>query len=535
MKKVILTLNLFIFLALNAIGQAKSEKADIVWGPEKKSFKNVTLSDVVGYDETGIYALKQTKGLFGLGATLFLEHYDQKMTLSKSVEFELKQQKEERDYEFILYLNHEMYLFSSITNKATKKNTLFVQGINKSNLQPDQELRKVAAIDYAGNSRYNSGRFDFELSNDSSKVLIYYSLPYDKGESKKFGFHVLDDRMNPLWEKQVTLPYLEELFDVEDYEVDNEGNVHLLGLIFKEKRKEKRKGTPNYTYQILSYLNSGNRLREYPVKIEGKFLTDMQITINQDQDIICGGFYSTEGTFSIKGSYFLKIDGETKRIKSKEFQEFRVDFIMQNLSEREERKTKKKAARKGKEPELYQYSLNDIILKDDGGALLVGEQYFIRTSTTSTYYANGGGGGTTTTYWYYYNDIIVINISPEGKIEWTEKIAKKQITADDGGFYSSYALTVVGDKLYFVFNDNPKNLFYRGEGKLYNFKKNREALVVLVTLDRNGRQTREALFSSKQADILTRPKVCEQISKNEMVLFGQKRWKQRFAKVSFKE
>ena len=534
MKKTILIINLFaFFLSLNSIGQTKSKDVDILWGPELKAWKS-TLSDIVGYDETGIYAIKtKRKGLYGLNSTVTLEHYDKEMSQSKSVEIELEEQKKERNFEFIIHIDNEMYIFSSFANQKLKKNFLFVQGVNKKTLQPNKDLRKIAEIDYSGKSKYNSGNFDYEISKDSSKVLIYYNLPYDKGESEKFGFHVFDKALNQLWEKNITLPYKEELFDVEDYEVDNKGNIHLLALIFKEKRKEKRKGDPNYKYQVLSYLNNGTELKEYPIKIEGKFLTDMQIAINDEQDIICGGFYSSEGTFSIEGSYFLKINGETKEIKSKEFQNFGIDFITQNMTKRQEKKTKNKAA-KGKDIELYQYDLDNIVLRDDGGALLIGEQYFVRV-VTRTIPDGNGNTSTTTTYYYHYNDIIVINMSPDGKIEWSKKIAKKQVTRNDGGFFSSYALSIVKDKLYFVFNDNPKNLFYKGEGKLYNFNKSKESLVVLVTLDNEGNQTREALFSAKEADILTRPIVCEQISKNEMILFGQRKKTHRFARISFKE
>jgi len=251
-----------------------------------------------------------------------------------------------------------------------------------------KELTKVGEIDYSGNRKLNAGNFGFELSDDSTKVLIYYNLPFDKGEKEKFGFHVYDNQFNPLWEKQVTLPYLEELFDVEDYEVDNSGNVHLLGLIYKEKRKTKRKGDPNYKYQILSYSNQGSALEEYPIQIKDKFLTDMQIAINEEQDIICGGFYSAEGTYSIEGSYFLKIDSDTKEIKSKAFQEFGIDFVTQNLSNREEKASKRKDA-KGKNVELYRYELDDIILRTDGGAILVGEQYYVRAVTSTTTDGNG--------------------------------------------------------------------------------------------------------------------------------------------------
>ena len=126
----------------------------------------------------------------------------------------------------------------------------------------------------------------------------------------------------------------------------------------------------------------------------------------------------------------------------------------------------------------------------------------------------------------------MVNISAEGEILWTEKIPKRQVSSNDGGFYSSYLLGIIEDKLYFVFNDNPKNLFYKGEGKVYKFTRN-ESLVVVVELNSDGKQSREALFSTREANVIIRPKVCEQINSNEIILFGQKKKKQRFAIVSF--
>ncbi len=534
MKKTIIILGLLTFSILISFGQSKSKKVDILWGLEQKKSKRSTLSDIVGYDKTGIYAIKtQNTGLIGYNTKITLEHYNNKMNQTKSVEINLEEQNKKTYFEFIIQLNNELYLFSSFKNQKLKRNFLFVQSINKKTLQFNKDLKKIAEINYSGKSKFNAGNFDFVLSRDSSKVLIYYNLPYDKYGSEKFGFNVFDNNLNELWEKKITLPYKEELFDVEDYLIDNNGNVHLLGMIFKDKRKDKRRGEPNYKYQILSYLNDGESIKEYPIKIEGKFLTDMQIAVNDEQDMICGGFYSNVGTFSIIGSYFIKVDGKTKEITAKSFKEFGIDFITQNMSQRKENKAKAKAA-KGKNVELYEYDLDNIILKNNGGAMLVGEQYYVRV-ITNTYRSSSGVMSTSTTYYYYFNDIIVINMSPDGNIEWAEKIAKRQLTTNDRGFYSSYTLSVVGDKMYFVFNDNPKNLFYKGEGKLYNFNKGKESLTVLVELDSDGKQTREALFSSGEADILTRPKVCEQISENEMILFGQRRKTHRFAKITFKE
>lgn len=520
-KSVIFTAALL--LSSVAFAQTKSEKVDISWGAEQKASKKISLEDLVGYDESGFYALKSKKGhLF------FLEHYNEEMNLVKSVELNLENGKDENTFEFIVQWNDQLLLFSSLLDKKSKKNNLYVQTINKESLMPNHDLRMVSQIDYEGRSKRSSGSFSYSFSEDRSKFLLYYALPYKKNETERYGFHVFDKNMDLVWEKQVDLPFEEGLFGIEEYAINDKGEVYLLGVAFKDKRISKRRGEPNYSYQILSYSDNGNTFKSFPVELSGHFLTDMQISINQENDIICAGFYSSEGTYSIKGSFFLRIDGESKKIEQSSFKEFELDFLTQNLNDRQVRRVKRKKE-KGKDLELYEYDLNQLVMRDDGGAVLIGEQYYV-SKTIST----DANGNTTTTYHYHYNDIIAVNISPEGEIEWATKIPKKQVTSDDYGFYSSYVLAVVNDKLYFVFNDNGKNLFYKdGNDKLHNFTKNKESLITMVELDQYGNQTREALFSVRDADVLTRPKVCEQVSKNELILFGQRKKVHKFAKLTF--
>ncbi len=531
MKKLICSVLMTLIISQLSFGQKLSQSVDVIWGKEFKESKKTTLTDIVGYDESGIYALKARTGLFA-ATQKSLGHFDNRMNQTKSVELIQNYKDNELYTDEVIQFNKNLYLLSIFINQKQKKNYLFISSINKKTLRPNNDLIKIAEIDYRNYSKYNSGTFDYDLSNDSTKLMVFYNLPYDRGEREKFGFNVYDLNLNLIWEKDITLPYKEELFEIENYIVDNNGNTYILGRMYKDIDKVKRRGKPNYKYQVLAYSNNGNTLTEYPIQLPGKFFTDMNIAINEDNDIICGGFYSEEGTISIKGCYFLCIDGETKNIKTKSFKDFSIGFLTQYMKERKAEKTKKKA-QKGKDVELYKYNLNDFILRSDGGAVLVGEQQYLyiqRTTSTNS----SGATTTTTTYHYYYNDIIVININPNGEIDWAEKIPKYQHTINDDGFYSSYALAAVSDKLFFIFNDNAKNLYYKGSGNVENFTKGKNSIVSIVELDANGNQTRTALFKDNDVEVLTRPKVCEQISNNEMIIFGQRRKAQQFGKVTFK-
>jgi hypothetical protein len=337
---------------------------------------------------------------------------------------------------------------------------------------------------------------------------------------------------NELWTKNISLPYSDGLFSINTYKVSDKGNVFLLGKIYEEKSKDVRFGKVNFKYTILSYSNSENTVKEYGISLGDKFLTDMQIAITPKEDIVCAGFYSDKGMHSIKGTYFLRIDGVTKEIVSKSTKEFGLNFITLEMTEKQAAKTKKRAE-KGKDTELYEFDLDNLVLRDDGGAVLVGEQYYVRV-THSTYTTANGGTNTVTTYHYYYNDVIVINIDPSGNIQWAVKVAKDQHTINDGGFFSSYALHVNKNNIYIIFNDNPKNMSaILQQGKRYNFVPYKESEVIIAQIDKNGIITKKSLFASLKKDIITRPKVCEQISEKEMVIFGQKKTTQRFSMIVF--
>ena len=526
-----LTLFLFCF-AIASLAQAQTDKAKVLWGDEEKAQKRSTLDGIVGYDNNGMYVLKRKMKPGSIVLSYSLDHYDKKFNKTNSVDLKMKANGRKLQLKSAMQWGDEIYLFNTYKDKRAKRNYLYATTVNKKTLQPNTDSKVIAEINYSGRN-HNSGGFGLRMARDSSKLLIYKQLPYVKGGKEKIGFKVFDNEMNELWEKTVILPYSDKLFRVTSFKIDNNGNVHLLGKAYKGKLRETVNGVPNYKYRLLSYSNEGKTKKNNAITFGDLFIADMQFTFNKEEELICAGFYSKKGTYGIKGTFFIKYDMTDFSVLDKSHNEFEADFIVQNLSNWAKSKAKKKAS-KGKEPELYNYDLDNIILREDGGAVLIGEQYKVKTITHTTTTANGGTTTSTTTQ-YYYNDIIVVSLSPEGEIDWTKKIAKTQSSSNDGGFYSSYALAIVNDKLYFVFNDNVRNLDYNGNGRPVNYRlSGKSGVVVLIELDSEGRLSkREALFNTKELELIVRPKVCQQVSNNEMIIFGQKRKGHRFGKLTF--
>jgi len=502
----------------------------IKWGKEFKASGRSSLNDIVGHDAKGIYVVKERyRSALAGGTDYTLEHFDNNFSPAQSFDLDMEEEGNDCQVDYILHLKNKIFLFYSVADRKSKLNTLFVKEVDKTTLQPKKEKKKIGEINYEGKSKHNTGRFFFRISRDSSKVMVVYSLPYEEDDPEAFGFNVLDDQLNSIWQKDISIPYSDKLFDIESFRVDNQGNAYLLGLVYKEKRKSKRKGLPNYSYEVFAFRDKGTAMKQYPIHLEDRFLSDMQIEILDNRNLVCAGFYSEKGTLSIRGTYFLVVDASTKEIKTKSFKEFDIDFITQNMSEREAEKVTRKEE-KGEEVEMYEYDLDKLLVGKDGSAMLIGEQYFMR-SVTSTTMINGMMS-TRTTYHYYYNDIITVKINPSGQIQWAQKIPKSQHTINDGGFYSSYTMAIVNGKVCFLFNDSPKNLEEETKGRPANYNA-KKSVVVIVSLDQNGNLTKQPIFNAVDAEVIMRPKVCEQISNKEIILFGQRKKNQQFARLTF--
>jgi hypothetical protein len=521
----------FLFLFFTEL-TAQPYQLTTRWGDEIKANRRTTLNDIIGSDETGFYAIR-TRASF-LDFTFTLEHYGNDLRPINSVELELVTNGRQRLGEFTLFANNEIYIFSSYADPQTRINDLYVQQVNKKTLQLSPPV-SIAKIDFHGQKRRNDGAFEFRQSRDKSKLLIYSKLPYEKNEPEKFELLVLDKDMSPLWQRQITIPYKDQLFDLESMRVSNDGEVHLLGLVYKDKRTEIRKGEANYSFELLSYYDKGSREARTPLSLAGKFITDMQIGILDNKDIVCAGFYSETGTLTIKGTYFLKLDANTRAVIVNSSKEFELNFITQNLTEREAKKVGRRAAN-DKDTELFQFRLDQLVVDNVGGVFLVGEQFFVRQVVTTMRNPTTGAITTRTDNYYYYNDIIAIRISAEGEILWSQKIPKRQKSVNDGGASSSYTFGVRRGQLLFIYNDSPENLNYTDKGAIARAELNAvSGIVMMCSVSGSGEVKRQPVFGAKEVNVIIRPRVCEQISSNEFVLFGQRGKKQQFAILNIED
>jgi hypothetical protein len=519
MKKCLILLCLLPLMAMSP-----SNTASVKWGPEIPGSKRGSITSTLGYDDNGYYILGYDKG------DIQILKLNKKLENAGLYTFEEKDKvaKKTYVYEGTRYFNDKLYIFKSFIDKKTKTVELYSQEISKNTMQETGALNKITELTYEKNR--DKGFFSIRVSNGEKtpKLLIAVGTPVDKEENERYTLIMCGEDLKMIWKKEYEIPYRSDLFNRSYFYCDHNGNAYVLGKLYQDKVKEVRRGKQNFEFHILAYTNNGENKVDYAVKLQDKFITDISFDILDNGDIVAGGFYSKKGTATVDGAYYLLLDAKSKETKLSSVKEFDIDFLTQGMTEREEARARKKEE-KGKDLELYEYDLHDLIKRDDGGFVLVGEQYYVQVVTSSN------GKFTYTTYYYNYNNIIVININNSGKIDWASTIPKRQVSTNDGGFYSSFALAVTADKLRFIYNDNKENLTPKKQGYIKNYTfRDKDGIVTLATIDKDGKIEREALISDADIEVGVRPKVCDQISDNEVLLFGERRKAEQFAILEFK-
>ncbi|MEM1136821.1 MAG: hypothetical protein AAGI07_13370, partial [Bacteroidota bacterium] len=216
----ILLLLLSIFSTLSSFSQT----VDTQWGlTQKKQKRTAVISDIVDSNEKGVFAIMENDpGYFrrsGLSFSKFLpptlQHYNPKMELLKEVPLQDKVGNQLLNFKFAQSMNRKVYVFSNMPNSQAKRNFLFVQAVDMETMQTLGKAKKIAESSLR--NRRNFGEYNQVLSRDQSKFMIANSEAFEKGENEKFTLRVFDDNMSLLWEKNITIPYSDKLFEVENY------------------------------------------------------------------------------------------------------------------------------------------------------------------------------------------------------------------------------------------------------------------------------------------------------------------------------
>lgn len=510
MKKNLLSLATAI-LCFNSLIIAQN--IDVKWGKEVKSEKLTAVGSVIGSDANGYFITKSTVGsLFSTSKGSVARHnYEHEVEYSIDVPNEIYKKSAPR--EGIYKIKDKIYVFNSQLDKKADANNLYLTVLDNSGNSSEPKL--IDEIFYKG--KKNKGNFDIHYISESHKFLITHNEGYSKKGNEQVNYKLYDEDFKLLWEKPIELPYKDSKFTVNDYQVDEESNVFMFGEIPVSKDIVKK--------VVFAYYPATNKLEEAKVEFGKAFkISDLNFKYINGQLQFTGFYFDKKG--GIQGVFLTRLNPKTLEAELEKTVPFSKKDLLLFTSER--------AAKKGKGIQMN-YDVRQILVKDNGDFFIVSEAFEILVTS----YTDPRTGITRTTYTYYYNDIMVVSLSKNAELNWVQKVPKRQMSVNDGGYYSSYVFTHDNDNLYMIFNDHPKNLSPKTKpekkGKYVAATRNpKKLMVTLATVNKKtGDYSSELFFKSKSdGKSVFVPKIHRTLNDKQTLIYAEKGKTHRFGIIS---
>lgn len=459
-----------------------------------------SLGNINGYSYFLYHPFIAVFNQVSVGSTenFYIGKFDKNLNLVKRAEIELKQDKKELTCEGVLRLKDECIVFSSFQNTKDKKHYLFAQNFDFNSLQLVPNIKLIGELDYSSLNKYNNTVFHYEISADSSKVLVFYTLLSKKNETLNTGMYVFNQEMKLLWKNlDVTAKFAEGVFEYDRFRVDNEGNVYLLGKHYADKDNYydaahfRDRGffsndvyytdKPNYSYELYKYTANDQNADIHPLSIPGKFIRSLSFTPTGNNSIFCFGMYAKSEKISVEGGFAFTYDLTTKQVIGLSTKEMSKELLSQDLDPTELKRFRRSIDNK-QEWDPFAYILDKVKTKSNGDRYFIAEQYIGGTKTERS------GNMTIYSAIHMHNDLYVVNLNSDNQITRIDKLHKRQYWLNTDT-YNSYSSIEKNGNLYFIYNS-----FEASESMFKNIDVGNS---YIARLDANGKE-QKSIFRKKE-------------------------------------
>ncbi len=461
----------------------------------------------------------------------YLEKYDKTMRRIQShLAFDAEKYNNDRVFFDAIEMQDTFYLFFTEKDGTAKKRHIYVQAFDPTTLKPldpsSVRMHRLLSTSVFGESARQSGTFFLMQDEDKSKLAILKTIPGVEGKKAKFSVHVYGEGLQLLWEKEMKLPYDGKLFYFQDVLFDKQGNVHVLAKVRKEYNRDCYKKAKHHKWMLFTMYPDG---RENKVRIDAQSdprIHQMRIFQDKDSTILCLGTYTEECDFQMYfggiSMYVFKTDDMSKEFET--YTPLDLDIAPDFMSKAGAARTRKRAE-KGKESDFIPTGWRQTIFREDGSFIMLFENWGSVAQSVN-----------------------IASFSATGKLQWGKYLWKGEpaekpifVSGDPPPIPFNYGLAIVDDKMYFVFNDNPKN-----EGKTLNPEekpakkmsgdKEEWALMVQVITSDGRVLPRKKIADFEKLEVIANPRGGSYLREGEtgLLMSGEYRNDFRLFKLSFK-
>jgi len=131
-----------------------------------------------------------------------------------------------------------------------------------------------------------------------------------------------------LWKKEIEMPFRDRMFKVTHHLLDHKGNVHLVSAVHQEREKgdQRDNAVSNNKYHLISYYHEQNLVKEFEISLGEKWISALTFDMAPDGQLVLAGFYSNAANYSISGTFYLRIDPETRSVVQSNMKAFDKNF-----------------------------------------------------------------------------------------------------------------------------------------------------------------------------------------------------------------
>ncbi len=459
MKFLICQTILFCIL-LPVSGQPLVTPIELFQGPSQELPSSSEIPAIFGHDETGYYALSYDY-------EYTIEHYDQDFALTHQKEIDLHDGWHKRELLAVYHFHGKIYLFT--LEVRMKKRLLYVETVNKSTLEQNQDDNLIFNV---SNLKGYAADFYFKNSRQEDILLVYSQLDVHTAHISDLNLIMFGKDLEILWDHTERILFEERSTGSSIVKISENGNAFILSLI----REEKFAGffyTQSSKYSLLAITENGKNAHQYPVYFPRYYIHGVQIEPGKNHDLSIMGFYSPQANINAAdGFFYIELNNRLKELTKPRFYEFDERFLKDAMQLKSQRDPK----------QLYYFNVNQLIRQKNGDFLLLAENQRAHSSDT-------------------YRNILAACMSPGGILKWKKLILKRQhydpVKTRNHSSYCVFA-PYHHDRVYLIFNDNPKNREWPDEDRIHAFNGNEKSTLKVIGINPDGILSSSIIYEKKK-------------------------------------
>ena len=373
--------------------------------------------------------------------------------------------------EFIAYL--------SDYKKGDSQYTIWKNTYNKTE-KASFEPEKVASFELNSKDEY----FMFtSRSEDQSKYSILFFVYDSKKVLKKIHALAIDNEGNLLWHKNENINFPSKTFYIKGCEISNNGTIY--STIVSHDINSRGNIVSNEYLNILTLTENEAKVTSEAVK--GFTIRHTAMKILKNGNIAISGYSSAEIKSVTDNVFQIQFDPHNETFSPfKKYPFNKIDDLVNRKTSGGQIKTEK-----------FKFDVVDIVELENGDLITLGEMREIIRKVYSSgmpicihhaaniLYHNFSERNTTN---------IVINKYQKGTSSWSSK----SYTSSWNEMRLSYSHFVKGNDIYFVYNDDAKNIDKpRTDGGVYTCTSDKNAGVILAKIDANGNVSKNIIHRAK--------------------------------------